>query len=107
MRLLLAYFTALSLALSGAAQAQTGAFQSSATQAAAAQPTTAQSTVTATPVLDGVTYQTVNPVTYFKTATGLLVVLSPASLAGTGSLKGHTEGLTLEIPDSFIQQLFF
>ncbi|MBI4804497.1 MAG: hypothetical protein HY795_04610 [Desulfovibrio sp.] len=117
MRLLVLFLVVVALALAGAAQAQTVAFQSGSTQTTSTQSATTQSatvqqtsvqpTVTATPVIDGATYQTVNPVTYFKTATGLLVVLSPAALSGTGSLRGQTEGLTLEIPDSLINQLFF
>jgi len=64
-------------------------------------------TVAAVPGLGGFTYQVTNAVTYSKTATGLLVVLQPAALKGAGPLAGHTEGLTLEIPDAFIKQLFF
>jgi hypothetical protein len=67
----------------------------------------AQSTVTAGADISGNAYQVANPVTYFKTATGLQVVLTPAKLAGSGKLNGQNEGITLEIPDSVIKQLFF
>lgn len=115
MRLLL--FLLAAIALSGAAKAQTAfvAFQSGTTTQGVTATTTAtntaaatasQATVPATPVIGGFTYQAANPVTYARTATGLLVVLSPAALTGSGPLAGHTEGLVLEIPNSLVNQLF-
>lgn len=86
--------------LSGIAQSQT---QTQSQAAAGALP----ATVAAAPTISGASYLVTNSVTYSKTATGLLVVLSPAALKGSGPLAGHTEGLTLEIPDFFIKQLFF
>jgi hypothetical protein len=85
--------------LSGIAQSQTQS-QSQATGALPA-------TVAAAPTISGVAYQVTNTATYTKTATGLLVVLSPAALKGPGSLAGHTEGISMEIPDTLIKQLFF
>jgi hypothetical protein len=64
-------------------------------------------TVDQTAVIDGSTYRAVNGVTYAKTASGLLVVLSPAQLTGSGPLARRTEGLSLEIPDTLIRDLFF
>lgn len=64
-------------------------------------------TVDQTAVIDGGTYHALNGVTYAKTANGLLVVLSPALLTGSGPLAKHTEGLSLEIPDTLIRDLFF
>ncbi|WP_027191552.1 hypothetical protein [Fundidesulfovibrio putealis] len=64
-------------------------------------------TVTARPVIGTSRYVSNNPVTYAKTATGLLVVLSPGELDGIGRLDGVEHGLTLEIPDFIFRLLFF
>ena len=64
-------------------------------------------TVSARPLIGSSRYLSVNGVTFAKTATGLLVVLSPAELDGPGRLDGSAHGLTLEISDFIIRQLFF
>lgn len=89
------------------------------TPASASPPATASSTpstatsipattaaLTVNPSISGNAYSSVNGVTYSKTASGLLVVLSPAALTGTGPLSGLSSGLTIEIPDNFVLQLF-
>lgn len=58
------------------------------------------------PTISGFSYTSANGATYTKTATGLLVVLSPAALSGSGPLAGHTDGLSIEIPATSIMQLF-
>jgi len=68
---------------------------------------TPEDTVSARLVIGSSRYVSANPVTYAKTATGLLVVLSPAELDGVGRLDGAEHGLTLEIPDFIFRLLFF
>ena len=81
--------------------AQTGATASTGTPAS-----TGADTLALNPTIGGVAYQSLNGATYTKTATGLLVALPPAALTGSGPLAGHLAGLTIEIPDSVINQLF-
>ena len=74
--------------------------------ASAASATPLAASLILNPTISSASYQSVNGVTYSKTATGLLVTASPAALAGSGPLAGHTDGLTIEIPDTAILQLF-
>jgi len=94
----------LTVTSTGNLSAQTGT--SATTTAAATASAGTGATLAITPSIAGFSYQSVNGVTYTKTATGLLVVLSPAALTGSGPLAGHTGGLTIEIPNASITQLF-